>query len=60
VLARPTANVPSDQAANQSSVDVITVEVAAHLVTIDGAMTCASKPPGRVRQFTLISQIQAA
>jgi hypothetical protein len=39
---------------------VITVEVAAHLVTIDGAMTCASKPPGRVRQFTLISQIQAA
>jgi hypothetical protein len=60
VLPSPTANVPPDQAANQSSVDVITVEVAAHLVTIDGAMTCASKPPGRVRQFTLISQIQAA
>lgn len=33
----------------------VEVVVAAHVVTVDGAMTCASKPPGRVRQFELVS-----
>ncbi|ADB29348.1 Sucraseferredoxin family protein [Kribbella flavida DSM 17836] len=31
----------------------IVVEVRARLVTIDGQMTCAARPPGQVRQFTL-------
>lgn len=33
----------------------VEVVVAAHVVTIEGAMTCATKPPGRVRQFELVS-----
>ena len=37
---------------------VVSVGVAAQVVTIDGAMTCASTPPGRVRQFNLIGEVQ--
>jgi hypothetical protein len=37
----------------------VVVVVAARLVTIDGSMTCASSPPGRVRQFELVGQVQA-
>jgi hypothetical protein len=35
----------------------VVVVVAARLVTIDGSMTCASSPPGRVRQFELVGQV---
>jgi hypothetical protein len=36
---------------------VVTVEVQAELTTINGSMTCASRPPGRVRQFNLAAEI---
>jgi hypothetical protein len=36
----------------------VVVVVAARLVAIDGSMTCASSPPGRVRQFELVGQVQ--
>jgi hypothetical protein len=35
----------------------LTVEVAAHTVTIDARMTCAAQPPGHVRQYTLESAL---
>lgn len=36
---------------------VVTVEVAAQFITVDGPMTCASRPPGRLRRFNLIGQV---
>jgi hypothetical protein len=36
----------------------VVVVVAARLVTIDGSMTCASSPPGRVRQFDLVGRVE--
>jgi len=38
----------------------ITVEVAAQMITVDGAMTCAAVPPGRARQFTLVNSVDLA
>ncbi|GAA1538067.1 hypothetical protein GCM10009741_46010 [Kribbella lupini] len=37
----------------------ITVEVRAEMVTVDGQMTCAAKPPGQVRHFTLAAPINS-
>jgi len=39
---------------NDREVEVV---VAAELVTINGAMTCSSLPPGRVRQFRLVDKV---
>ncbi|MDX6295061.1 MAG: hypothetical protein QOH50_4136 [Kribbellaceae bacterium] len=36
----------------------VVVVVAARLVAIDGSMTCASSPPGRVRQFDLVGLVE--
>jgi hypothetical protein len=38
----------------------ITVEVRADMITVNGQMTCAAKPSGQVRQFTLAAPIDAA
>ncbi|WP_432943824.1 sucrase ferredoxin [Kribbella sp. CA-253562] len=33
----------------------VTVEVRSEIVTVDGQMTCAARPPGRFRRFRLLS-----
>ena len=35
--------------------DPLDVEIAAHTVSVDARMTCAARPPGHVRQYTLES-----
>ncbi|MEU0092821.1 sucrase ferredoxin [Kribbella sp. NPDC006257] len=39
----------------QAGNHVLQVEVAAHTVSVDARMTCAARPPGHVRQYTLES-----
>jgi hypothetical protein len=57
-LARDKWRVHLDDEGQDDEGEEVVVVVAARLVTIDGSMTCASSPPGRVRQFELVGQIQ--
>ncbi|MGC4936597.1 sucrase ferredoxin [Kribbella sp. DT2] len=47
-------------ALSTSDTQTITVEVQAEMITVNGQMTCAAKPPGQVRQFTLAAPISTA
>ncbi len=58
----PTNSAPGDTALNDPTAPnapspSLTVEVQAHLITVDGQMTCAAQSPGQVRQFTLVNPI---
>jgi len=48
---------PDDGSGDAPANDSLVVEVAAHTVTVDARMTCAARPPGHVRRYTLESVV---
>nr|WP_238357098.1 sucrase ferredoxin [Kribbella italica] len=56
-ITQPPPNHWSITLSTPDSSRIITVEVRADMITVDGQMTCAAQPPGQVRQFTLVAPI---